>query len=131
MKSVLYVGGPAMERTEAEAVLASANVSVVWADHTAGALAELQKHDIPVLLDLSRGAAALQIARDLRAHRPGVLLFAVVDNRRPDLTTEAVLTGVADVFARPPAPRRAGAAVESGPPAGAGTAAGPAHLARA
>jgi len=113
MKSVLYVGCPAMERTEAEALLASANLSVVWADHTAGALAELQKHDIPVLLDLSRGAAALQIARDLRAHRPGVLLFAVVDNRRPDLTTEAVLTGVADVFARPPAPRRLANAIES------------------
>src|SRR5499427_8504771 len=112
MKSVLYVGCPAMERTEAEALLASANLSVVWADHTAGALAELQKHDIPVLLDLSRGAAALQIARDLRAHRPGVLLFAVVDNRRPDLTTEAVLTGVADVFARPPAARRLANAIE-------------------
>jgi two-component system nitrogen regulation response regulator NtrX len=102
-----------MERTEAEALLASANLSVVWADHSAGALAELQKHDLPVLLDLSRGAAALQIARDLRAHRPGVLLFAVVDNRRPDLTTEAVLTGVADVFARPPAPRRLANAIES------------------
>jgi two-component system, NtrC family, nitrogen regulation response regulator NtrX len=112
MKSVLYVGCPAMERPEAEALLASANLSVVWADHTAGAFAELQKHDIPVLLDLSRGAAALQIARDLRAHRPGVLLFAVVDNRRPDLTTEAVLTGVADVFARPPAPRRLVNAIE-------------------
>ena len=67
---------------------------------------------MPVLLDLSRGAAALQIARDLRAQRPGVLLFAVVDNRRPDLTTEAVLTGVADVFARPPAPRRLANAIE-------------------
>ena len=53
---------------------------------------------MPVLLDLSRGAGA-QIARDLREQRPGVVLFAVVDNRRPDLTTEAVLTGVADVFA--------------------------------
>jgi len=113
VKSVLYVGCPALERADAEMLLASANLSVVWADHAAGALAELQKHDIPVLLDLSRGAAALQIARDLRAQRPGVLLFAVVDNRRPDLTTEAVLTGVADVFARPPAPRRLASAIES------------------
>src|ERR1051326_5252891 len=67
---------------------------------------------MPVLLDLSRGAGALQIARDLREQRPGVLLFAVVDNRRPDLTTEAVLTGVADVFARPPAARRLSSAIE-------------------
>jgi DNA-binding NtrC family response regulator len=113
VKPVLYVGCPAMERVETEALLASANLSVVWADHVAGALSELQRHDMPVLLDLSRGAAALQIARDLRTHRPGVLLFAVVDNRRPDLTTEAVLTGVADVFARPPAPRRLANAIES------------------
>src|SRR4051812_1566952 len=72
----------------------------------------LQKYDLPVLLDLSRGAAALQIARDLRTQWPGLLLFAVADNRRPDLTTEAVLTGVADVFARPPAARRLANAIE-------------------
>src|SRR5213078_2780136 len=94
-------------------LLASADLSVVWADNAAGAVAELQrKSDMPVLLDLSRGASALQIARDLRSQRPGVLLFAVVDNRRPDLTTEAVLTGVADVFARPPAARRLSNAIE-------------------
>jgi DNA-binding NtrC family response regulator len=113
VKSVLYVGCPSAERADAETLLASANLSIVWADHTAGALAELQKHEMPVLLDLSRGASALQIARDLRTQRPGVLLFAVVDNRRPDLTTEAVLTGVADVFARPPAPKRLANAIES------------------
>ena len=67
---------------------------------------------MPVLIDLSRGAAALQVARELRTHRPGVLLFAVVDDKRPDLTAEAVLTGVADVFARPPAARRVVSALE-------------------
>src|SRR5436853_5110342 len=113
MKSVLYIGCPAAERDDTEQLLASADLSVVWADNSAGAVAELQrKSDMPVLLDLSRGAGALQIARDLREHRPGVLLFAVVDNRRPDLTTEAVLTGVADVFARPPAARRLSSAIE-------------------
>ena len=112
MKPVLYVGCPAAERAETEQLLASADLSVVWADNSAGAVAELQrKSDLPVLLDLSRGAGALQIARDLREQRPGVVLFAVVDNRRPDLTTEAVLTGVADVFARPPAPRRLSSAI--------------------
>jgi DNA-binding NtrC family response regulator len=112
VKSVLYVGCPAAERAETESLLASAHLSVLWADTVGAVSAELQKHDVPVLLDLSRGAAALQIARDLRAQRPGVLLFAVVDNRRPDLTTEAVLTGVADVFARPPAARRLANAIE-------------------
>ena len=112
MKSVLYVGCPAAERAETEGLLASANLSVLWADTVGAVSAELQKHDLPVLLDLSRGAAVLQIARDLRTQRPGVLLFAVVDNRRPDLTTEAVLTGVADVFARPPAARRLANAIE-------------------
>ena len=112
MKPVLYLGCPVAERDATEAVLATANLSVLWAENAAGASAELQKSDMPVLLDLSRGAAALQMARDLRAQRPGVLLFAVVDNRRPDLTTEAVLTGVADVFARPPAARRLASAIE-------------------
>lgn len=112
MKPVLYLGCPAAERAATEALLATANLSVLWAENAAGACAELQKSDMPVLLDLSRGAVALQIARDLRAQRPGVLLFAVVDNRRPDLTTEAVLTGVADVFARPPAARRLASAIE-------------------
>src|SRR6185295_2251553 len=112
MKSVLYVGCPSAERADTEELLASADLSVVWAANSAGAVAELQrKSDLPVLLDLSRGAGALQIARDLREQRPGVVLFAVVDNRRPDLTTEAVLTGVADVFARPPAPRRLSSAI--------------------
>ena len=113
MKSVLYIGCPSSERADTEQLFASADLSVIWADNSAGAVAELQRRsDLPVLLDLSRGAGALQIARDLREHRPGVLLFAVVDNRRPDLTTEAVLTGVADVFARPPAARRLSNAIE-------------------
>src|SRR3954464_10416565 len=113
MKPVLYIGCPSAERADTEQLLASADLSVVWADNCGGAVAELRrKSDMPVLLDLSRGAGALQIARDLREQRPGVLLFAVVDNRRPDLTTEAVLTGVADVFARPPAARRLSTAIE-------------------
>jgi len=113
VKPVLYIGCPPEERVDAERHLSAAGLSIVWVDNSASAVAELQrKTDMPVLLDLSRGAAALQIARELREHRPGVLLFAVVDNRRPDLTTEAVLTGVADVFARPPTARRLSHAIE-------------------
>ena len=104
MTSVLYLGCPAAERADTEKLLADADVSVVWADNVAYALSELQRRDMPVLLDLSRGAAALQIARDIRNNRAATLMFAVVDARRPDLTTEAVLAGMADVFA--PAARR-------------------------
>jgi two-component system nitrogen regulation response regulator NtrX len=64
-----------------------------------------------VLLDLSRGAAALKCARELRAARAGTLMFAVVEPRRPDLTTEAVLAGMADVFARPVGGRRVANAI--------------------
>ncbi len=112
MKTVLYLGCPSAERAETERLLASADLSVVWADNTASALVELKRHDMPVLLDLSRGAAVLQTARELRARAPSTLTFAVVDVRRPDLTTEAVLAGMADVFARPLGARRVAHAIE-------------------
>ena len=101
MTGVLYLGCPAPEKAETEHILSSAKLSVVWAETTAAVLAELQRKERPVLLDLSRGAAALQVAREIRAQMPSALLFAVVDPKRPDLTTEAVLAGMADVFARP------------------------------
>jgi two-component system nitrogen regulation response regulator GlnG len=112
VKPILYIGCPLPERAAAEKTLATAGLSIVWADSGGQALNELQRADMPVLIDLSRGAAALQLARELRAQRPGVLLFAVVDDKRADLTAEAVLTGVADVFARPPAARRVVNALE-------------------
>jgi DNA-binding NtrC family response regulator len=109
--SVLYLGCPAPERPETEKLLEAANVGVVWADNVAYALSELQRHDMPVLLDLSRGAAALQSAREIRTQRASTLMFAVVDTRRPELTTEAVLAGMADVFARPLGGRRVANAI--------------------
>jgi two-component system nitrogen regulation response regulator NtrX len=112
VKPLLYIGCPQPERVAAEKSLAGAGLSIVWVENGVQALAELNRSEMPVLVDLSRGAAALQVARDLRAQRPGVLLFAVVDDRRPDLTAEAVLAGVADVFARPPAARRLARALE-------------------
>jgi len=92
MTSVMYVGSPA-DRAETEQLLSSAGLAVVWTETAAHALTELHRRDMPVLLDLSRGAAALQAARDIRTDRPSTLMFAVVDPRRPDLTTEAVLAG--------------------------------------
>ena len=111
MKPLLYIGCPPLERADTENVLASASLAVVWADNASSALSELQRRDMPVLLDLSRGAAALQIARELRSDRAATLIFAVVDTKRPDLTTEAVLAGMADVFARPLGGRRVANAI--------------------
>jgi len=112
MKSVLYLGCPMAERADTERQLGVADVSVVWADNVGYALTELERRDMPVLLDLSRGASALQIARELRTQRASTLMFAVVDSHRPDLTTEAVLTGMADVFARPLGGRRVANAID-------------------
>lgn len=112
MKSILYVGCPAPERAESERRLASAGVAIVWADTAACILAEPQRGHPPILLDLTRGAAVLQDARELRQKCAETLLFAVVDTRRPDLTTEAVLAGVADVFARPLSGRRVANAID-------------------
>jgi DNA-binding NtrC family response regulator len=112
MTSIIYLGCPAGERDDAERLLRDGHVSVVWADNVAYALDELGRRDIPVLVDLSRGAAALQLAQEIRTHRASTLMFAVVDERRPDLTTEAVLAGVADVFARPVGGRRVTGAIE-------------------
>ena len=112
MKPIVFLGCPPQERLETEKALGAADVSVVWADSVQLALAELQRRDIPVLLDLSRGAAALQSVRDIRSQRASALLFAVVDSRRPDLTIEAVLAGMADVFARPLSGRRVANAIE-------------------
>ncbi len=112
MKSVLYLGCPPSERPETEKLLSAASVGVVWADNVGAALHELQRRELPVLLDLSRGAAALQVARDVRAQHPSTLMFAVVDARRPDLTIEAVLAGMADVFARPLGGRRVATAID-------------------
>jgi DNA-binding NtrC family response regulator len=112
MKSVLYLGCPAPERADTEKQLGAVNVSVVWGENATFALNELQQRNMPVLLDLSRGAAALQIAREIRTQRASTLMFAVVDSQRPDLTTEAVLAGMADVFARPLGGRRVANAIE-------------------
>jgi DNA-binding NtrC family response regulator len=112
VKSVVYLGCPPAERPDTERALAAASVSVIWADNVAYALRELQRCEMPVLLDLSRGGAALQNARQLRAQRASTLMFAVVDTRRPDLATEAVLAGMADVFTRPLGGRSVACAID-------------------
>jgi DNA-binding NtrC family response regulator len=109
---ILYVGCPEPEREEAERLLAAAALEVVWADTTSSALSKLQRRDMPVLVDLSRGVSVLRTAHELRTRRARTLMFAVVDIRRPDLTNEAVVSGFADVFARPLGPSRVVNALE-------------------
>jgi DNA-binding NtrC family response regulator len=101
LDSVLFVDCPEAQRRDAELQLGLVGRQVVWASSFAVALAELQRRDMPVLIDCSRGAAAFQIVRELRVQRPTATLFGVADPSRPDLVTEAVLAGVADVLPSP------------------------------
>ena len=112
VNDVLYIGCPSSERAEVERLLGAASLSVVWAETADIALELLQRRDLPVLLDLSRGRPAVEAAGDLRSSRPATLTFAVVDARRADLAAEAVLAGVADVFSRPLVGRRVASAIE-------------------
>jgi hypothetical protein len=54
VKPILYIGCPLPERAHTEKTLATAGLSVVWADSGGQALNELQRADMPVLIDLSR-----------------------------------------------------------------------------
>src|SRR3954447_18992228 len=109
---MLFVGCPPGERDEARQLLADAALEVVWADTTESALRKLQRRDMPVLLDLSRGGAVVHTAQTLRARRGRTLMLAIADLSRPELTKEAVVAGVADVLMRPLCPARVAAALE-------------------
>ena len=104
-KVILYVGCPPIEREAAEKRFASSRLTVVWIDSLSQAVDELRRRERPVVVDLSR-AGTLQFVRDLRAQRPATVMFAIVDSGRPDLSTEAVLVGLNEVFVRPIGGRR-------------------------
>lgn len=97
---ILYLGCPPGERHQIEGTLADAGFEVTCADDAAVPHAPTIG-DACVLVDLARGAAAVHGARELRAQRPGTIVFAVIDAARPDLATEALLAGAADVFVKP------------------------------
>ena len=106
MKSLLYLGCPPSERLESQKRLLATGIEVIWADTVSAAARELQRRDVAVLLDVAPGAAALEMVNELRSYRPSAVVFVVVDPQRADLTTEAVVAGVADIFTRPLAGRR-------------------------
>lgn len=112
MNTLLYFRCPRSERPATEALLGAAGLSVMWSDDVAHAIEALQRFEMPVLLDLSADAPALQAAHDIRSHFPSAPIFGVVESGRPDLTTEAIVAGLADVFARPLAGRRVANAIE-------------------
>ncbi len=99
--TVLYLGCPQAARPDVEKQLAALRISVVWVDSSQAALAELQRRDLPVLADFSRGGAILEPLRELRAKHPAMLLVALVDPARPDVASEAVLAGAADLLTPP------------------------------
>ena len=94
-RTVVYLGCPASERAECENLLAAASLKVFWTDSTADVLGRPHAAHEPILIDLARGAVALHNFRELRAAGMAPLAFAVVDPSRPDLTTEAILAGIA------------------------------------
>jgi DNA-binding NtrC family response regulator len=104
--TILYLGCPQAARGEVEKQLAALRVNVAWADSSLAALAELQRRDLPVLADFSRGGAILEPLRELRAKHPAMLLLAIVDHSRPDFASDAVLAGAADVLTPPVDARR-------------------------
>lgn len=99
--SVLYLGCPAPDRAHDERQLNARNMSVVWVDSIASALAELRCETVPVLVDLSRGSQAVRHTHEIRSRFPRARVYAVADAKHPVLTTDAVLAGATDVFTRP------------------------------
>jgi two-component system response regulator HydG len=109
---ILFVGCRSSEREETQRLLRDAALEPVWADTTESALRKVRRREMPVLLDLSRGAAVIHTAQALRARDGRMLMLAVADVSRSELTDDAVVAGVADVLERPLCPRRVAAALE-------------------
>ena len=107
VKPILYIGCPQPERAATEKILAGAGMSIVWADNgNTRAQRVAAVRDAGARRSVARRGRA---AGGARPPRPAARLSCCSrwsTIKRPDLTAEAVLTGVADVFARPPAARR-------------------------
>jgi DNA-binding NtrC family response regulator len=106
---VLYLGCPPPDRSHCQRQLDAVNLSVVWVDSIAAALAELRAEALPVLIDLACGSQAVHHTQEVRSRFPLARVFAVADPKHPALTTDAVLAGATDVFPRPLSGRSAAA----------------------
>ena len=110
---VLFLDCPPGLRAGIERELGAADLKVVWVDSSAAVIAELRRRDMPVLVSFSRGITALKFITELRAYKPDMPLFAIVEPDRPELATEAVLAGVADVLTPEVSGARLAAAIAS------------------
>lgn len=98
VSTIVFLDCPIEQRAAFDRAMAAAGVKVVWADSAAAVMADGRLRELPVLIGFSRGAGALKWIAELRTHNVPGPLFAVIDVDRPDLATEAVLAGVADVL---------------------------------
>src|SRR5689334_18976404 len=76
---VVYFGCAPIERREIERQFEAAMLRVVWTESVSETILELSRRNLPVLIDLVRGGAALQAAKALRAQFPAATLIAVAD----------------------------------------------------
>jgi DNA-binding NtrC family response regulator len=99
---VVYVGCAPGDRGDVERALVQARVSVIWAENPGDVPDERRRRDMPLILDLSRDGTALRHVRELRPSGSSTpAMFAIIGPRRPELATEAVLAGMADLFTWP------------------------------
>lgn len=102
-RPILYVGSDS-KRPDVRALMSSIGFGVVWVPDADGAIAELEKQDIPVLVDLNAGREAVQAAVRIREHRPKGAMVLVADPARPDLTEHVHEHGFREVLSRPVSP---------------------------
>lgn len=103
--TVVWVGGPAAERTDVEQVLGGLNLTPRWATSLPQVLTELRDHPAALcLLDCTRSGEVLRMARSIRIERPRAVLIGVVDPQRPETSLEAFRAGVFDILPWPLVP---------------------------
>ena len=113
MKLLLYLGCPPAERPEVDVLLRSAGFAVRWIDDARHALAALDEHVAPVVVDL-RSPHAIPAVVDLRSLRAGALIVGVEDPARRGASERARRAGVAHLLPAPIAAEELVAALGSG-----------------
>jgi two-component system, NtrC family, nitrogen regulation response regulator NtrX len=102
---VIWIAAGTVDRRAAEPVLAGLGLSIRWTSGADEVLLELNERPGSIcLLDCTRSAEALRIARTIRAEQPRSVLIGIVDASRPETTLDAFRAGVFDVLPWPIAP---------------------------
>lgn len=112
--SLVWVGSPHADRSSLESALAGLGLHVRYTSGVTQALSELRDHPASLcLLDCTRGAEALRVARNIRTERPRAVLIGIVDPQRPETSLEAFRAGVFDVLPWPIVPWELGAVISN------------------